>query len=183
MGVEITVALSDREIELIWEAQETVTMNIRNYEKKKRDAGGKMPAEEYAKYDDLAFKEILLHKITGLIENETEKNIMRARASKRLAGELNVEVSTGDIEHIGKLCNTILQNLQSPKETSQGQEKEVSNGFLSLSGKELKEQVNKWIVHHVENDINLSPGYFERLLRGWEAIYRRQCGMSMLDAF
>lgn len=53
----------------------------------------------------------------------------------------------------------------------------------SLSGKELKELVNKWIVYHAKNDTNLSPGYFNRLLRSWETIYRRQCGMSMLDTF
>lgn len=97
---------------------------------------------------------------------------------------LKVTVSTReDIEHLQKLCDELQQSLSSQEATSEKRGMYPDDSFLSLSGKELKELVNKWIVYHVKNDINLSPGYFERLLRGWETIYRRQCGMSMLDTF
>lgn len=97
---------------------------------------------------------------------------------------LKVTISTSeDIERLRKLCDELRLSLSSQEATSEKQGTYPDDSFLSLSGKELKELVNEWIVYHMENDINLSPGYFERLLRGWETIYRRQCGMSMLDTF
>lgn len=115
-----------------------------------------------------------------------EKDSVRPDPADEVISSVNLEVRIStpeDIERLRKLCDELQQSISSQEATPEKRGTYSDDSFLSLSGKELKELINKWIVYHAENDINLSPGYFERLLRGWETIYRRQCGMSMLDTF
>lgn len=190
MAVEITVVLSDTEIDIIRDMREISTSNVQNYDKK-RASDGNLTKEENREYSELTNREILLSKMEGLIDNE----LLRAAVCKgeyRIkflqspidSTNLNADISTcEDIKRLRKLCNELSQVLRNSDDAVEKQEMNPDSEFVSLSGKELKDMVNKWIVHHVEHDEKLSPGYFARLVRGWCTAYKRRSGISILDIF
>lgn len=188
MGAVITIALSDEDISAIRNMRVTLSINVQYYEKKEDTEEG-LTEKEAEEFSEWIWREILFNRIEALIDNELIMAALHNGPRKVKYGEAltykcqSKMTSYEDIERLKKLRDELSQALSSPEATAGKRGMYSDNEFLSLSGKELKELVNKWIVHHVENDINLSPGYFERLLRGWETIYRRQCGMSMLDTF
>ncbi|GFI23414.1 hypothetical protein IMSAGC011_02202 [Lachnospiraceae bacterium] len=186
MGVVITIALSNKEVDMIREIREVSSLNVQDYQKK--GMPDEMTQEELGEYSNLLFKEVLFSKMEGLIENEIVKETIRegqqgAKVLAEAIKEVNVkaEISTHeDIERFLKLYNELLQTL---RKSEKKQETNFDSEFVSLSGKEMKKLVNEWIAYHAKNDEKLSPGYFKMLLHGWENIYKRQSGMSILSTF
>lgn len=122
MGVVITIALSNKEVDMIREIREVSSLNVQDYRKKRMP--DEMTQEELGEYSDLLFKEILFSKIEGLIENEIVKETIRedhqgARVLAEAIKEVNVkaEISTHeDIERFLKLRNELSKMLNSTNE-------------------------------------------------------------------
>lgn len=122
MGVVITIALSNKEVDMIREIREASSLNVQDYQKK--GMPDEMTQEELGEYSNLLFKEVLFSKMEGLIENEIVKETIRegqqgAKVLAEAIKEVNVksEISTHeDIERFLKLCNELSKMLNSTNE-------------------------------------------------------------------
>ncbi len=185
MGVEITIALSDEDIGTIRSMRVTSSINSQYYGDKQDTEEG-LTEEEEREFSEWIWREVLFDRMEALIDNELIKAALRNGPRNIKYGEalsyINVQseiMSYEDIARLKKLCDELSQTF-SPETTAGKQGMYSDDEFLLLSGKELKELVNKWIAYHAKNDEKLSPEYFKMLLRGWENIYRRQSGMNIL---